>query len=313
MGHTGLSASPMHTLTRFSVSIEATRPVKWPHFAGSTLRGAFGRALRRAACITGRSQCTDCPVRAQCAYGAVFDPSAPTQPLHPSFNDGIPRYLVQAPSLGACHLEAGQAQHFDLLLLPGTHTHHQFVAHTLKAATETELLQPGLFRLARLAVDTVPLTLPSPQRVPPDAVAQADIAQTTLRWLTPLRLQAQGKPLFHPQQLDSAILLRALLGRYLQCCQLTGQQPLDSTLARTAASACILDTRKLHWYDMLRHSSTQDKKLPLGGLMGSATWRGPRQALEVLLPLLHLGAQVHIGKEIVMGMGQYQVGALQTG
>lgn len=303
----------MHNLTRFSVRIEATRPVKWPHFAGSTLRGAFGRALRRAACITGRSQCTGCPVRAQCAYGAVFDPCAPSQPLHPSFNDGIPRYLVQAPSLGACQLGAGQAQHFALLLLPGTQSHHPLVAHTLKAATETELIQPGLFRLARLSVDAAPLTLPALQRPPPDIAAPADIVQTTLRWLTPLRLQAQGKPLFRPQQLDSAILLRALLGRYLQCCQITGQQPLDSTLARAAASACILDTRNLHWYDMLRHSSTQDKKLPLGGLMGSATWRGPRQALQVLLPLLHLGAQVHIGKEAVMGMGQYQVGTIETG
>jgi len=301
----------MHTLTLFHVSIEATRPAQWPHFAGSTLRGAFGRALRRAACITGRSTCTGCPVRSQCAYGAVFDPSAPTQPLHPSFNDGIPRYLVQTPALGACHMGAGQTQQFTLVLLPGTPTHHPIVAHTLTAATQTELIQPGLFRQSKLRTETLGLTLPAHLQPPPPSEAQSAMVQTTLRWSTPLRLQTQGRPLFKPHQLDSATLVRALLRRYLQCCQLVGEVPVNSVFALAAAGACVLDTSNMHWHDMQRHSSTQDKKLPLGGLMGSATWRGPRQALEVLLPLLQIGAQIHLGKEIVMGMGHYQLSVLE--
>jgi hypothetical protein len=107
------TSPPMHSITRITTTLQATQTVAWPHFAGSTLRGAFGRALRRAACITGQNQCTACPLRNSCAYGVVFDPAAPAQPLHPSFRDGLPRYVVQPAALGACQLHPGQTQSFD--------------------------------------------------------------------------------------------------------------------------------------------------------------------------------------------------------
>ncbi len=75
------------------------------------------------------------------------------------------------------------------------------------------------------------------------------------------------------------------------------------------ANACTLDTRNLQWHDIQRHSGTQNQKLPLGGLIGSATLSGPDAALQTLLPLLQMGEQLHIGKETVMGLGRYQLSA----
>lgn len=132
-------------------------------------------------------------------------------------------------------------------------------------------------------------------------------APTVLRWHTPLRVQKQGKPIFKPQHLDSATLVRALLRRQLQWCQLTQQTPPDPHAQLQAASACTLDTRNMQWHDIQRHSSSQNQKVPLGGLIGSATLQGPVQALQTLQPLLQLGEQIHIGKEIVMGLGRYRL------
>jgi hypothetical protein len=303
----------MPNLTRITVTIEATQTVAWPHFAGSTLRGAVGRALRQAACITGQDKCTGCPLRQSCAYGVVFDPAPPAQPLHPSFQDGQPRYLVQPPALGACQLSAGQQQGFALLLLPGAQAHLPLIAHLMTAATEKQLMQPGLFKLKQLSTEEQALA-PWPAAIPEWASSQPDRpAQITLRWLTPLRLQKQGKPIFKPQLLDATTLVRALVRRHLQWSQLSAQAPADTEPQIQAMGHCQLDTRQMRWHDIDRYSSTQQGKLPLGGLVGSATLHGPAQALANLLPLLQRGEQLHLGKETVMGLGRYQLGAIEPG
>lgn len=313
----------MLSITRITTTIEATQSVAWPHFAGSTLRGAFGRAFRQAACITGQDKCDGCPLRNSCAYGVVFDPAAPAQPLHPSFRDGMPRYIVQPPALGACQLPSGQTQNFDLLLLPGTQAHHSLVVHILRAAVEKELFQPGLFKLldTQVSQDAVPQSLTLPHMPGSDNTTPANASPTTahitLRWLIPLRLQQQGKPVFKPQQLDAQGLVRALLRRQMQWQQITDQKPQAPTPNSTpehhdplqCAQACTLDTRLLQWHDIQRHSGTQNQKLPLGGLIGAATLSGPTAAMQTLLPLLQLGERLHIGKETVMGLGRYRLSA----
>jgi hypothetical protein len=155
---------------------------------------------------------------------------------------------------------------------------------------------------------------PWPAAIPEWASSQPDRpAQITLRWLTPLRLQKQGKPIFKPQLLDATTLVRALVRRHLQWSQLSAQAPADTEPQIQSMGHCKLDTRNLHWHDIARYSGTQQGKLPLGGLMGSATLHGPAQALATLLPLLQRGEQLHVGKETVMGLGRYQLGAIEPG
>ena len=304
-----LNPGGIPTLVQLHVTLQAVQATSWPHYAGSSLRGAFGRALRRAACVTGQSTCQACPLRTRCAYGVVFDPAAPAQPLHPSFTDGQPLYIVQPPALGACRLSAGQTQTYSLVLLPGSQSHHRLIEHVLKAATEQEVHTPGSYRLHSITSQATPVTaLPTAVLTQPNKPAH-----TTLRWQTPLRIQQQGKPIFNPQQLDAGLLVRAMLRRRAQWHQITGQAAPDNNPALQAASACQLDTRKLEWHDMQRYSSTQNQHLPLSGFVGSASLTGPAQALHTLQPLLKLAEQLHVGKETVMGLGRYQLGELQTG
>ncbi len=298
-------------LTRIDATIEATQATAWPHFAGGTLRGAFGRALRRAACVTGKNHCEGCPLRANCAYGAVFDPPPPARPLHPSFNNGLPAYVIQPPALGACQLDTGQTQHFSLLLFPHVKDHHQLIAHELRNAVVRELMRPGLFELRGIQTTAMPVTGPEP--LSPCGAQDKDVT-LTLRWHTPLRLQQNGKPLFKADQLDAIALVRSLLRRQLQWWQLTGT-PQDIDLhthnanAVRAATLCNLSTSNMRWHDIQRHSSTQNEKLPLGGLIGSASLRGPSQAMHLLNPLLQLGQSIHLGKETMVGLGRFDLGS----
>jgi hypothetical protein len=138
-----------------------------------------------------------------------------------------------------------------------------------------------------------------------------------MRWHTPLRIQHQGRPVFNPTQLDATALVRAMLRRQLQWQQIIQQPATAQALGRpdplACAAACTLDTRNLQWHDIHRYSGTQTQKLPLGGLIGSATLQGPSAAVQALQPLLQLCEQLHIGKETVMGLGRYQLSEMQLG
>lgn len=289
-----------------------TQPVAWPHYAGSTLRGAFGRALRRAACITGAANCQGCPLRGHCGYGQVFDPLPPTQPLHPSFRDGLPLYLIEPPTLGARRLHGGQRVDFALVVLPGVQPHHALIRLCLRDAVERELQQPGLFKLVAIEAQSVLLACEA------DAAASdpgADLASTrlqmTLRWHTPLRLQSQGRPVFKAAQLSAQLLVRALLRRQLQWHQCTQQAPADAALALHAAQECRLEAHNMHWHDLERRSGCAQDKQPMGGLLGSTTLIGPHAAVRALRPLFELGQHLHVGKETIMGLGRYRLGDME--
>ncbi len=283
-------------LIQYKVTLKALRPLHWPHFAGGRVRGAFGRALRQAACITLAADCRGCPLRNTCAYGQVFDPAAPTQALHPSFRDGIAAYVIQPPALGAHTMQPGDKCEFLLRLLPPATAHQSLLKLTLKAAVETHLFSPGDCALESLEIQSISLAeqAPASQRI-------------ALQWHTPLRLQQQGKPLNEGRQLDALVLVRAVLRRQLQWNQLSGQaaQPAEPFLQ--AATQCVLDARQLQWHEISRYSNTQSQKLPLDGLIGSAVLTGPAGALQTLQPLLQLGELLHIGKATVFGLGHYQM------
>ena len=49
-------------IVRYQFTLTVTEPIKLPEYAGSTLRGAFGRALRKIACMTKQAECKGCPL-----------------------------------------------------------------------------------------------------------------------------------------------------------------------------------------------------------------------------------------------------------
>lgn len=300
-------------ITSLEIALQANHAVAWPHYAGSSLRGAFGRALRQAACVTGQAQCGGCPLRNSCAYGVVFDPIAPVQPLHPSFNDGIPRYIVQPPSIGAGQLQPGQTLNFRLLMLPGSQAHVSLIEHVLRSTVEIHLVTAGTFKLLNIKqLDPLGFATPNPY-----TQSTKENASLTFRFQTPLRIQRQGRPVFKPQDLDSQTLIGAIYRRQLQWLQLLNRPDAANQLRSRndimeAANWCTLDTQNLYWHDLSRHSSTQHKKLPLGGLIGTLHLNGPASALQKLHPLFDLCQHIHVGKETVMGLGRYQLSGALT-
>jgi hypothetical protein len=58
---------------RLQVEVRATTRIELPSYLGSTLRGAFGMALRRSACALRRQECSTCLLRTSCIYSYTFE------------------------------------------------------------------------------------------------------------------------------------------------------------------------------------------------------------------------------------------------
>ncbi len=85
--------------------------------------------------------------------------------------------------------------------------------------------------------------------------------------------------------------------------------PLETDFAALtrAASGVGIHATKLRWDDWARYSSRQEKKIQMGGLVGSFELDGAD--LSPFWPYLWLGQWTHAAKGAVMGLGRYQIKA----
>jgi hypothetical protein len=65
-------------LARFNIQLTAHQQVALPPFVGSTLRGAFGHALKAIACSMPHADCRRCLLVDRCLYPRLFETSAKT-------------------------------------------------------------------------------------------------------------------------------------------------------------------------------------------------------------------------------------------
>lgn len=300
-----MHAAPLSHLT---LTATATRPIRWPHYAGSALRGAFGTALHQSVCITGQEKCAGCQLQRSCAYSVVFDPLPAEQPLHPSFRDGLPAYVIHVPDLGERQLRAGEQIQWSLTLLPPALAHWQIVQSSAHAVLERYFAGEGAFKTTASTWQTH--TLPDYTEQPLQAAPNSNhTCQITLQFRTPLRIQQQGSPIRNPAKLTLANLIRAAHRRHLQWCQISGSTPVAAQTCMDAAAQCTLDTRAMQWHDLQRRSRNHSEKVPLGGLIGALKLQGPAAAIQTLQILLTQVQPLHIGKEAVFGLGDYSISA----
>jgi hypothetical protein len=57
----------------FDFRFRARQQMRMPGYMGSAWRGGFGRALRRAVCVTGLPTCPGCRFEASCVYPYLFE------------------------------------------------------------------------------------------------------------------------------------------------------------------------------------------------------------------------------------------------
>src|SRR5574338_320432 len=277
-------------LARLRLEAEVESPLRLPDYAGSMLRGAFGRALRRLACMTRQPECGGCGLIRTCPY-AIEPP-----PWRGATLDAGDRLAFGLTLFGRALAQQ------PLVLLAWQHALGRGVgagegrARLLRVVQEQAAGERVLLDAERGTAEPAEGEAPAPPARVPEAV--------TLRFVTPLRLQDNGRAL-GPDQVDARRLVVHLARRASLLAEFHGQgAPGFDFQALANHAATLAEARHLTWRDWTRYSSRQGQKMQLGGLVGEWTLSGD---LAPLWPLLHLGQWLHVGKEAAFGLGRYEL------
>ena len=156
----------------------------------------------------------------------------------------------------------------------------------------------------------------------PDVAARAATLSeegVSLHFLTPTRLTEAGQLVHGPQP---AVLLRRLAERIdaleevysgAHASFLSASESVDAPrgTGRWYAVAATADLQMrehaVRWMDAKSYSSRQRRALPIGGFIGTATYRGTLSL--ALRELLVWGELLNVGKNTVKGDGWYQIEA----
>ncbi len=300
------------------VNARARAAIELPDFAGSTLRGAFGRALKDAVCVTSHRDCPACRVADDCAYPAIFEDQA----VHP--------YRIDPPQGGAT-IEAGAPFSFVVTLIGRAVEWMPAIVDAAVRMGESGLGRArGGFDVERVAVrvpsrvgstETLvaagePLAFLAGARASPVTpaafrleVEPARSSRFSIEFPTALRLVEDGDVVAAP---TFALLVRALLRRAASLLREHEGVLLDLPDAereelRARAASVSLVASDLARVDQVRFSARQHRTMNLFGMRGRVTFEAREGDVDPLLPLLALGVAIGVGKGTTFGLGRMRV------
>jgi hypothetical protein len=294
-------------LARYHFSFKTQTPVSLPEYAGSMLRGAFGRALRRLACMTRERDCQSCPLYAGCPYTLIFETPAPPAHALQRFSAVPNAYVIEPPPWGGRLYQPGEFLNFHMVLFGQALDKLPLIAYAWQKAFEAGV-GGGTAALADImcADNEESVYDPANNRLiaheaPPMALPGLG-GDFCLRFVTPLRLQENGKAL-PPQALTARVFLLALARRVSLLAEFhAGGAPAFDFQALNLTAAGLDCERDLKWRCWRRYSNRQKTTMTLNGLTGRLWLRGlPR----IFGDLLWLGQWTHVGKNATFGLGRY--------
>ncbi len=118
-----------------------------------------------------------------------------------------------------------------------------------------------------------------------------------------MRLVDQGKLDSDP---DFLVFMRAVFRRLDSLGKIHDQGGLgiDFQSHLEAASQVKIYESHIRWHDWERYSSSQDRFMKLGGIIGEIYYTGD---FAMLLPYLKMAENLHVGKGTSFGLGRYKM------
>lgn len=296
-------------IARYQFQFKVITEINLPEYAGSALRGAFGRSLRKISCMTKEPECKSCGLYQTCPYTNIFETPAPKQHQIQQFSQVPNAYIIEPPEWGAKQYYQNDLFQFDLVLFGKALLQLPLISFAFKRALEYNLAggKAELMDIQHYQQDNALISIlhkgniidHNQQIIIPDQFPP----HFDLLFITPLRLQENGKPLT-VTKITLERFLKTLLKRIALLSEFH-HQPLGLDFEQLiTAIPQITDTKNLKWQDWTRYSSRQQQKMKLGGIVGQ--WQMENVPME-WAKLLYIGQWLHCGKNATFGLGKYQI------
>lgn len=189
-------------IVRYQFTFTVTEAIQLPEYAGSTLRGAFGRALRKIACMTKQAECKGCPLYRTCPYTNIFETPAPIAHELQKFSQVPNGYMIEPPEWGEKVYFSGEKLQFSLVLFGRLIEQLPLIAFAFKRAFEynvgrgkAHLLDISAFNESAGNFESVLVNGNIIEHHKAVKFPESFSNNAVIEISTPLRLQENGKPL----------------------------------------------------------------------------------------------------------------------
>jgi hypothetical protein len=288
----------------------ARDPICFPAgMPGNIIRGAFGSALRRIACVPecpGHAGCDvrRCELRMDCAYARIFEPASKAN--GPSGLSDWPRpFALRAAHLDSLVVEPGQRFWFDVNLFDMRQPPLEFLERAFgelaagglgpnRGRADLNSVEQRDSEGSSIAGERVCISLEASQR---------PVSRIRVAFRTPTELKSgagsPAKPEFgalFARARDRVSTLRALYG--------DGPLEIDFQAVGERASKVQMTHCQVHHLAARRRSSRTGLSHQIGGFVGWAEYEGD---LSEFLPILQTAQWTGVGRHCVWGNGELRV------
>lgn len=308
-------------LSKYRFIIKPQRELILPLYKGSTLRGGFGYAFKRAVCMDREEECAKCVHRNKCVYSYVFETSI-TQKAEKGErlkDEDVPHpFIIEPPLDKRQHYGIDDRLDFHLILVGRA---VDYIPYFIFAFEELGRIGIGknkgkysLEKVISLNKDKEIIIYDGNSHFRDDyqvidsaeliqEASQLNYHQVTLCFLTPARIKYEGKL---TMDIDFEIVMRNLLRRLSWLAEVHCDEKWKLEWKEIIKRAKEIKTihSDLRWHDWERYSQRQGTKMKMGGFLGEITFEGD---LAEFIPFLRLGEYLHIGKGTVYGLGKYEI------
>jgi hypothetical protein len=318
-------------VVRLEFRLRAEESVALPSFLGSTLRGAFGHALKLSACHSNGTPCQSCQLPLDCWYGWLFETVSPAGGEVLAKNQDAPRPFIITPPLDGQlgperRLRRGEKITFSMTLLGGAVNGLPYAVYGIEEMARSGLgVKRGLFSLSdvfslnhdgeRTSLDYDPSTkrlnlMKTEVCTVEDLIVKrlselpTTLDRLKLSFLTRARIRVEDRL---QDSIDFASMIRFLWRRTSLLLEIhgSGYPTLDRNGMMATADTVHNIAAATIRHEVWRSSNRQGRRLHQDGFLGEIVFEGA--ALKGFLPLLLAGETLHVGSGATFGLGKYQI------
>ena len=301
-------------IAKYRISFSVVKPFKISFMAGSSIRGSFGNTLRKIACMTHLKDCNSCPLHDSCPYTCIFVPPVPEKETIQKFSNIPLGYLLEVPVENEHVYEIGEKFSFNIVLFGYTINHLSLIVFALIKSMQNNIAHGKAVFSTLEHYDSEGNTTVIYQQgdskisdhdkylVLPEGANT--VSSVRLKFLTPLRLQKDGK-ICKPETMTARDFLMPLFRRIGLLFEFYTEIHLNLDYGKLGEEFEKIEIfTSMQWKDYFRFSSRQNKKMNIGGYIGELELKN---ISPIVRQFLDLGMYTHVGKNVTFGLGQFSI------
>jgi hypothetical protein len=278
------------------------------------LYGAFGTVLQRTVCDPSCSGAASCTRRETCVYAQLFEPSAPD--LRFGSKDGRKAFLFRPPLDVASEFGPLRPLHFELRLFGNAIDAAGLFINSFRQLATTGLANRATILVSVLSLDWTGTSarilyedghttdaLPIILSLEPLMAERVVRDRVQVTFDTPTCLKEAG---VLQRQPSLSALIRRLRDR-ISLLSLMWEGKEWNAEYRAIGEIAEVSTMHMEnggWGVHNRHSTRTRRDMPVEGFRGTISYE---HVDPVLMPLLWIGQEIHVGQHVVWGNGRYRI------